>query len=313
LFKSLVIGCGNIGALYDFDSEEVLTHTKAYSKNTKFDLTIFDLNIELAHKIAAKYNCTIQTELLLDTLKKYDVVSVCTPTDTHLSILEKCIDAGVKLIICEKPVSNKIEELESIEKKYNQTNSKIIVNYIRRFQPAYIDLKTYVQELLTKEILTNISVRYQRGFINNCSHAFDLIEFLSGLKIKVDSITETARYYDHFPHDPTLSFGANWNTCNISVIGLSYVKFSHFEIDLYFEHQKIKISDAGQTIEIFVSEENTQFLKPLQKQEQFTRTASLKNYMVNVIDHASKILEGKEISDNFLNSTDLNKRMLSYI
>lgn len=309
----MVIGCGNIGALYDFDSEEILTHAKAYSQHKKFDFDIFDLNIELANKIAAKYNCTVQSELLFETLKKYDVVSICTPTDTHHRIVGKCIDAGVSLIICEKPVSNKIEELESIEKKYKEASSKIIVNYIRRFQPAYIELKSYIKNLLTKETLTNISIRYQRGFINNCSHAFDLIEFLLSEEITIVNYTETGRSYDYFTNDPTLSFCSKWNACNLIVTGLTNVKFSHFEIDLYFKYYKIKISDAGQTIEIYKSEENEQFLKPLQLQNQFTRKACLKNYMLNTIEYAFLILEGSKIPDNFLNSTDLNKRMLSYI
>ena len=47
MFKALLIGCGNIGALYDFDNTQILTHAKGYALHPAFELTVFDINKEL--------------------------------------------------------------------------------------------------------------------------------------------------------------------------------------------------------------------------------------------------------------------------
>lgn len=313
MYKALVIGCGNIGAEYDFESDDILTHAKALYLNSDFDLTIFDINPDQTEKIAKKYKCAVVNDINLVDFKIYDLVSICTPTATHHEYLAMLISAEVKLIICEKPVSNNINDLESLHAIYLKGKSKIIVNYIRRFQPAYFIVKNLVDKLLTTEKLTNISIRYQRGFINNCSHAIDISQFLLGNEISISNIKLHNGVTDHFKNDPTISLLGNWNDVNVSILGLANVKFSHFEIDLYFEQSKIAIKNAGQLIELYRSENKQIFLEPLFLDSKHIYTDCLKNYMKFVIDHAEQILSGKIVEDNFLASIDLNKKMLNYI
>lgn len=313
MYNSLVIGCGNIGALYDFNNGEVQTHVKAYHINPGFSLSIFDINKTIAKKIAHKYHCEIIDVIDNKTLKSFDCVSICTPTDTHFSLLKMAIDAGVKVIICEKPISNNLYELNDVKSIYLNGKSKILTNYIRRFQPSFISLKKIVSKLMTNEILTNVSIRYQKGFINNCSHAFDTIEFLADTEINLAEIKKNNIIFDYFKDDPTLSLQAIWNKTNMSITGLSNVFFSNFEIDLYFEYHKICIKNAGQNIEIYRAEKGELFLQPLNIQDIYTREQCLKNYMVSVIDNVYQLLRNKERKDNFLQSLSLNQRMLNYI
>lgn len=313
MYKSLVIGCGNIGALYDFSNDSILTHSKAFHNNPNFSLAVFDTDKELVNKVAQKYNGLISDSVTSEVLADFDCISICTPTDTHFHYLQMGLKAGVKLIICEKPVSNRMDELDAAENAYLNHSSKVVVNYMRRFQPMYKELKGFIDKLTEHEMLTNISVRYQRGFMNNCSHAFDTLEFLFGSPIQLSEIKTHNRVHDHFDNDPTLSLQALWNRVNLSIVGLSNVKFSNFEIDIYFESHKISLRDSGNIIEVFKALEKTRFLQPLTIQHEYTREDALKNFMVSVIDHAKKMLAESVHEDNFIQSVNLNKRLLTYL
>ncbi|WP_264535078.1 Gfo/Idh/MocA family protein [Flavobacterium sp. N1736] len=312
MYKVLVIGCGNIGAQYDINNNEIQTHVKAWCLNELTTVSIFDIDQILVTKVAEHYKCEIVSNISIDTLSKFDIVSICTPTFTHFKILSDALDAGVKTIICEKPISNSIEEMIQLKELYKNSHSKILVNYMRRFQPSFLNLKSFIHSDLRVEKLTNISIRYQRGFVNNCSHAMDLLEFLTNKEIRLDEIKIHNEVFDQFESDATLSLMAFWNNANLNILGLGDVLFSHFEIDLYFKTHKILIKNAGNDIEIYKSEDGSTFLLPLILQEGLSKKDCLKNYMVPVTNHATELIENSKLEDNFINSINLNLKMLNY-
>ena len=311
MFNALLIGCGNIGALYDLETDQITTHAKAYAVNSDFKLTVFDTNKELELKVANTYNADTITALTPEHLTSFDCVSICSPTATHAELLSGAIHAKVPVIICEKPVSNDVEELLILKSKYKEGQSNVIVNYFRRFQPAFADLKNKVLKVLQNEQLTNVSIRYQRGFINNASHAFDLIQFLTDKPLLLNQVHTTHQIYDHFTGDPTLTLTGIWENATLVVHGLGNVRFSHFEIDLHFETYKILISNAGKTIEIFQAPFMGIFLQPLKQIEM--KSECISNYMEPVIKQAGDILKGVKLNDNFIESVNLNHQMLSFI
>jgi predicted dehydrogenase len=311
MYRALIIGCGNIGALYDIDNDQVLTHAKAYAQHPAFSLTVFDPDKTLQARIAAKYNALTMQEPDEVTMKQFDCVSICSPTTTHAMWLKSAMQANVKVILCEKPVSNQSEELAELEAVYKTGHSAIMVNYIRRFQPAYLNLKNTITQLLQQEPLTNISIRYQRGFINNASHAFDLLQFLFDKPVALQQVHTSHVVNDHSPHDPTLTLTALWGNAGFNAHGLANVQFAHFEIDLYFGLHKIMITDAGKTIITLEAPLKGSFLQPLVQKE--IQHGCIANYMEHVIAHAAGLLEGKITKDNFLESVNLNQQMLNYI
>ncbi|MFA4870250.1 MAG: Gfo/Idh/MocA family oxidoreductase [Pedobacter sp.] len=312
MYKVLVIGCGNIGAQYDIDNDDVQTHVKAWYLNSRTEVSIYDINSGLAKQVAEKYQCKIVTDTTPETLAAFDIISICTPTFTHYQLLRDAIDAKVKTIICEKPISNDNVEMAKLKDAYGVGQSKILVNYIRRFQPDFLELKEYINTNLNNEQLTNIAIRYQRGFVNNCSHAMDLLEFLMDSEITLNEVKIHNMEFDQFENDPTLSFQAFWNKTNISVLGLSRVQFSHFEVDLYFEKYKISIINAGNTIDVYKAADQSGFLQPLILQENLSKKKCLKNYMNSVILESLKLTDNRSLEDNFLTSINLNLKMLNY-
>lgn len=312
-YKLLVLGCGNIGALYDWDTEAVLTHMKSFSEHGSFEISCYDINEELLERVCKRYNTNKVTALSVDLFRRFDVVSLCTPTFTHETILTDLFQADVPVIICEKPISDNFSSLENLAKQYKKSKSKVIVNYIRRFQPDFIFLAKQIQKQLKKDSLTSVAIRYQRGMINNCSHAFDLLNFLFEKEMRLEAVVSGPKVFDHFKNDPTFSLIGKWNEVFVNIMGLPNVRFSHFEIDIFFTQSKIAIRESGNTIDWFFAPESTEFLKPLELITSKSRTDCLKDYMVGVSNHTYELLQNLGNNDNFMNALEMNKTIIKLL
>jgi predicted dehydrogenase len=313
MYKALLAGCGNIGAMYDWNNDHVLTHAKAFFASGLVETAYFDVNKEQSAKVAERYKGRIieDVEKELDNTR-FDIFSICTPTNFHFKLLCKALQNRIPVIICEKPVSAELKELELLAKLYADSGSKVLVNYIRRFQPAFQKLKNYIATLPETELLTNVSIRYQRGFINNCSHAFDLLQFLFQKPFAPADFIIIRKDFDHFQYDPTLSGYCEWQGANLSILGLQNVSFSHFEIDLYFKHLKVQILDAGNQILFFMSAATEPNFSPLVVDDAMTMSHSIADYMIPVAAKAISLLENQS-DDNFMEALELNKTMLNIL
>lgn len=313
MFRAVLIGCGNIGAMYDYNNDHVLTHAKALYKSGKFSVKVFDIDQTLANKVAKKYNYGIL--LNLDGIDSYntDLVIIATPTASHYKYLKLFLHKNINTIICEKPVSNDIEELNDLSDIYKKSSSKIFVNYFRNFQASFLKLKEYISGIRNSEKLTNISIRYHRGFLNNCSHAFALLQYLIDYPFELANVKCSRPVFDEFKDDPTLSIFGVWNNININVIGLSEIKFSIFEVELTFINQRIMIVDAGNKIEFYKAVPNSTIYKPLIKDEILSSNNCIDDYMLHVINNVQLSLDTDNNRDNFIESLRINEGMLTIL
>lgn len=308
-YKALIIGCGNIGAMYDFETESISTYAKAFHLDPEIEFEVYDIDAAVSLKVAERYGVRCLHELSSEICRSYDIVVIGTPTFTHHEYLFGMLKHGPQLIICEKPIDIDRVRLGQLVKLYQESNAKVMVNYFRRFQPNIIQLKQNIATILAEEQCTNIVVTYQRGFHNNASHAVDLLEFLLGSEIDFGEAKVSNRVLDEFDTDPTLSLSCIWNSANVQFIGLSHVAFSHFEIGIYFSNKAVLIKDGGDQIELLSAppKSGNFYPKLVLKNRQ---TGVIENYMVNVACHAKLMLEGLEPHDNFLGSVRISDRIL---
>jgi len=301
MVKALIIGCGNIGGLYDLENDNIQTHAKAISKNDWIEkVDVFDLDIELQKKISHKYGYNGLDLNKKINFKNYNIVCINTPTETHFQYLKLCLESNVRLIVCEKPISNSIGELDEIMSLYNSGKSKIIVNYFRRFLTSYLHLKNKINSIKNK--IKEIDIKYYKGFLNNCGHAFDTIEFLTETNLTPTNIKVLKKEYDFFNNDPTIT--ANFFSDNIE-FKVQGIDLNHktFEILFKFENQEILLKDSGNKIEI---SQNGVL--------NFESDDLIKNYMTDVYNEIKNIYFDKELRDNFNNSIMLNrKQILNFI
>lgn len=73
-----------------------------------------------------------------------DIIDVACPTPCHFSICEKAIRKG-KHVFVEKPMAHTMWEAEQLVKLVQESNVKLQVGHVERFNPAFLALKT--QEL----------------------------------------------------------------------------------------------------------------------------------------------------------------------
>lgn len=97
--------------------------------------------------------------------EKLDIVSVCTPPETHCEIVCN-IAPYVKAIYCEKPIALTLEDADKMIDICHKYEVILQVNHQRRF--------------------VNPKFRFSRGILNTGTHMFDLIRYLFRPEIKVD-------------------------------------------------------------------------------------------------------------------------------
>lgn len=126
MLKAGVLGAGHLGKI----------HLRLLKQSEKFNLVgFYDADEANAKKIETefgyKYFNTI--EALIDAV---DVVSIVTPTLSHYECAKLAISKG-KHIFIEKPITNTVEEAETIRALVAQNNVKGQVGHVERFNPAF--------------------------------------------------------------------------------------------------------------------------------------------------------------------------------
>jgi hypothetical protein len=117
------------------------------------------------------------------------------------------------------------------------------------------------------------------------------------------------KVFDEFDTDPTMCVSCVWNGANVQFIGLAHTEFSHFDVAMYFTSKAVLLKDAGNEIELIsISAKIGNFYPKLCLQSR--EAGVLKDYMVNVISHAKKMLKAEEPWDNFLQSVSISERIL---
>jgi predicted dehydrogenase len=306
MIKALVIGCGNIGAGYDLNDSQVLTHAKAFSLNKEIFFCVSDTDEEKAKSIGKVYGVPYFVQLSDDDLSRFDMVSLCVSTQYHFEYLERLAKLKVPFVLCEKPIVNNLSQLKSVKELSIDENS-IMVNYIRRFQPGFRLLKQRLSLLLETDSIRQIVVRYQKGILNNCSHALDLISFLTDTKITIKDFVLFEKHFDHFEFDPTISGAFFLRDISVSLVGLTNISYSLFEIDIYLGRDMISIKESGDTI-FFFKEDDGQ----LKEVKEWRQKKVLKNYMIPVIKTAVACMRQKE-KTNFSSALHLNEEILKII
>ncbi|MFI5151812.1 MAG: Gfo/Idh/MocA family protein [Chitinophagales bacterium] len=72
-----------------------------------------------------------------------DAIDIIAPTDLHFELCEKGIRKG-KHIFVEKPLANTMEEAKELVKLVRESNIKLQVGHVERFNPAFLALNSTV-------------------------------------------------------------------------------------------------------------------------------------------------------------------------
>ena len=99
----------------------------------------YDPNDQIAAEVIEKYK--IQRYLdVAELLDVCDAADIIAPTPAHFNLCEQAIRKG-KHVFVEKPLANDMEEARTILKLVKESNIKLQVGHVERFNPAFLALE----------------------------------------------------------------------------------------------------------------------------------------------------------------------------
>jgi predicted dehydrogenase len=296
-YKATVIGCGRIGCSFDDDPKRkyIDTHVGAYNYLPNVDLVaLVDIDKAKAKKYSEKYNVPVIFSNHKDMLKtiKPDIVSICTPPETHLQIIKDCVANGVKGIFCEKPLSNNLKDVFNVVKLCEDYDIVLQIDHQRRF----CKLHNNVKDLLKKDKVQSATFYYTAGIKNTGSHLFDLLCFFFGnpkevvaFKSKCFLCNKDDPNYDgiiKFEDDVFCSI----HGCNVKV-------FLIFELDIITNKHRFVIKNSGFTLDVY-NVGDSQFFsgyKELYKDSSIVANQDV-SLIVDGVNHLIKCIEEHKVS-----------------
>jgi len=177
-----LVGLGNIGFEYKRNFNNFFqNHSKALNSINRLNLIAgVDKSPNKRRNFSKKYNINSfknLTELKKRNNPNFFVVSVNTKDLTKI-IKEIVNKFNPKVIVCEKPISFNYNNVLEIIKLCRKKKIKFFVNFQRRSDPSFINLKKIINK--KKSQIFKGKVFYEKGFIYNCCHYINLMLFLFG-------------------------------------------------------------------------------------------------------------------------------------
>ena len=122
-----IIGCG----------KQAGKHIACVKKLPGMETVLSDIQTDLARNLAEKTGSAWvkhPDEIFAD--KSIQAVVICTPTQTHVPLIEMAVDTG-KDVLCEKPLCETVEEVEHLQKSVARSNRIVLVGYVYRYVPVF--------------------------------------------------------------------------------------------------------------------------------------------------------------------------------
>jgi predicted dehydrogenase len=296
VLRALIVGCGNVAGGYDLRglAREVWTHAKAYKLTPGVELVgAVDSSATTARKFAQTWGLPFSGTDLATALHKTqpDLVSICSPTNTHVRVIKELCSAGISAILCEKPIAYDLRAATQIVELCEKKGVLLAINYQRNWDRQFNRIKESIcQGQFGRTEL--IRVLYSKGLIHNGSHFVSLLDHWFG-RLEITRILSTQRYEQD---DVIADFTA---TCpGVSRIIFQNVSEQSYvlnEIEVLFERGRLELRRGG--LDIYWTDRNTDPLLPgetMLSNKAKKLPVTLPRAMLEVIGNITGVLCGKE-------------------
>src|ERR1700754_1026304 len=131
MLKVGVFGVGHLGKFHLNNWKEIKTAEL---------VGFYDPDDSIAREVSEKYQIPRfpDPESLIDAC---DLIDVVAPTPLHFNLCEKAIRKG-KHVFVEKPLAGTMEEARELVQLVRESNVKLQVGHVERFNPAYLALQS---------------------------------------------------------------------------------------------------------------------------------------------------------------------------
>ena len=190
MYRAAVIGLGRMGSTFDDEIQRggaiflPYCHAPSYMASPHTELVAgADLHEGQGAIFAERWGLSGQNiyrdyrDMLA--AERPDIVSVCTTARHRAAILRDAIEAGVKAIWAEKPITLSLADADAVIDLSIRKGVAIAVNCSRRHNPFLTEAARMVQEGELGEIL-QITAYAECHISHNGSHAIDTMRYLVG-------------------------------------------------------------------------------------------------------------------------------------
>ena len=257
--RAAIIGLGQIGNQFDDDPKRtaIWTHAGAYRSVSAVELIAgADPDETRLHRFMKRRNvsagyCDYQEMLQKESI---DLLSICSPTELHYTMVLAGVQARVKAIFCEKPLASTVEQGMAMVEACRAAGIVLAVNHTRRWEAIYQQGKRLVDEGVIGRI-ESISGQYPGKVFTMGTHLFDLMRYYGG-DVELVSGVEVGEATP----EPSLAGHLRFRTGAYGAILCGWDRSNHvFELDLHGSRGRIRISGDGTLLEIFQFEESPRY------------------------------------------------------
>ena len=189
MYKAAVIGLGFIGAAdqvsgdaLDQKVEELDgTHARALAEHDQVELIAGSSRDEgrrkrFAERMNVKNTYSDWREMIRR--EDIDIVSIATYTPWHAEIAIACAEAGIRAVICEKPITTKLSDADRVIDACTKHNTLLTINHLRWWHPLWHSVRDEIRGGTIGEI-SHLAIHWPSGRIG-CfgTHMFDAASFL---------------------------------------------------------------------------------------------------------------------------------------
>ena len=199
-YRAGLVGCGRIGTLWETDPPTPVTHAGALAVLPQTEL-VAGSSRGAEHLYAFGKRWGIDA-LYLDYREMFareqlDIVCIATHPGLHWPIVEAAVEAGVKGILCEKPLALSLTDADAIVATCKAAGCVLSVNHSRRWDPAHRQAKAMVERGLIGDLVALYgfcqgvkpfpawTADEEGPLIHDAVHLFDLFRLFAGDPISV--------------------------------------------------------------------------------------------------------------------------------
>jgi predicted dehydrogenase len=245
--RAVIVGCGKIAGGYNrrIDDLAVLTHALAYQRHPDFRIAAcVDPDASVRAAFAQQWAIPSAYESLSSALatEHYDIASVCSPTGTHLDALEMLLASDVRRVFVEKPLDGNGARARPLAERYVTAGRALAINFTRRWDVEMQRVRAEIAAGAWGELGSAVGW-YGRGILNNGSHMLNLVAFLTGRTMTVDTVGKFSD--DGMVGDATVDAVLDLDGVPFHLVGSDNRAYARFELTLSFTGGVIEVLEGG--------------------------------------------------------------------
>jgi predicted dehydrogenase len=113
-----------------------------------------------------------------------DALVVATTAPSHAPLVVAAAEAGVRFILCEKPMATSLAEAREMMNACNRSGTVLAINHQMRFMEQYTRVKALIGSEQLGPLASVVVAASNFGLAMNASHYFEMFRYVSGVSVR---------------------------------------------------------------------------------------------------------------------------------